>query len=233
MVKPIDFSYEGDIAVLYKGFLLVGHQPGYGPDEPPKLGYVRAYRNITYFDGGIRSYESTHFHLVYDMIEEASDAGEFTEEQFMELQSSGKIVGRVYKSIQEALGTPVYEVLEEPGEFIAEVPGPTGTCYPDAWRFLIKEEEGYLVHGSVVSYSLVEYPFGLPDELRRIGHAWVETETGYIWEPQTKRFYTKGEFEGVAKPIEERRYTATEAAIMAARTSSHGPWTDEDRRMWL
>lgn len=120
--KPIDFSYTGDIAVLYRGFLLMGQQPGYGPDEPPKLGYVRAYRNITYFNSDIRSHESTHFHLVYDMIEESDDEGEFTEEQFVELEGSGKIVGRMYKSVQEALGTPVYEVLEEPGEYIAEVP---------------------------------------------------------------------------------------------------------------
>lgn len=50
-----------------------------------------------------------------------------------------------------------------------------GTCYEDAWRFLIKEEEGELVHGSVQ----------LTEEGARVKHAWVELPTGYIWEPQT------------------------------------------------
>jgi len=31
---------------------------------------------------------------------------------------------------------------------------PNGTCYEDAWRFLIREEEGELVHGSVQTRGL-------------------------------------------------------------------------------
>ena len=96
-----------------------------------------------------------------------------------------------------------------------------GTCYEDAWRFLLKEEEGYLIHGTVWS------------EGKRIKHAWVETETGYIWEPETKRFYTKQGFENVAAPVEEHRYTPIEASIMAARTKNFGPWTDEERGKYL
>lgn len=97
----------------------------------------------------------------------------------------------------------------------------TGTCYPDAWRFVIKEGEGYLVHGTVWSRG------------KRIGHAWVETETGYIWEPETKKFYTKLGFENGASPVEQQRYTPTEAAIMAARTKHHGPWSEQERRQHL
>jgi len=148
MSRPIDFSYTGDIAVLYRGFLLIGHQPGYGPDEPPKLGYVRAYRNTSYFNDGIRSYESTHFHLVYDMIEEVNDTGEFTEEQFAELEGSGRIVGRMYKSIQEALGTPVYEALEEPGEYIAEV-----ATYPPRVGIIPRLPEG--ARGDFLFYEYI------------------------------------------------------------------------------
>ena len=96
-----------------------------------------------------------------------------------------------------------------------------GTCYGDAWRFVIRQEEGTLIHGTVYF------------EGRRMGHAWVETETGYIWEPQTKRFYTKVGFEDVAAPIVEHRYTVEEAAIMLARVGKHGPWTDGERARWI
>lgn len=97
----------------------------------------------------------------------------------------------------------------------------SGTCYQDAWRFVIKEGEGYLVHGTVWSRD------------KRIGHAWVETETGWIWEPETKKFYTKLGFENVAAPVAQQRYTPTEAAIMAARTKHHGPWSEQERRQHL
>jgi len=98
------------------------------------------------------------------------------------------------------------------------IPGtnPTGTCYQDAWRFLIKEKEGHLVHGTVWNGE------------KRIGHAWVEMETGYIWEPETKKFYTKLGFADVAAPVEQYRYTVTEASVMAARTKNFGPWSDKE-----
>ena len=98
---------------------------------------------------------------------------------------------------------------------------PTGACYQDAWRFLIKEGEGYLVHGTVWSKD------------KRIGHAWVETETGYIWEPETRKFYTILGFNNAASPIEQHRYTPTEAAVMAARTKHFGPWTAEEKSQFL
>ena len=94
-----------------------------------------------------------------------------------------------------------------------------GTCYEDAWRFLIKEEEGELIHGTVESLG------------RRIGHAWVELPTGFIWEPETRQFLKKADFEAIAKPQEEARYSVTEAAIMLARVGKHGPWTEEERQM--
>ncbi|MDD4984470.1 MAG: ArdC-like ssDNA-binding domain-containing protein [Dehalococcoidales bacterium] len=91
-----------------------------------------------------------------------------------------------------------------------------GTCYQDAWRFLLKEKEGHLVHGTVWNGD------------KRIGHAWVETDTGYIWEPETKKFYTKLGFDNVAAPVAQYRYTVTEASVMAARTKSFGPWSDKE-----
>lgn len=96
-----------------------------------------------------------------------------------------------------------------------------GTCYEDTWRFLIKEGEGELIHGTVLS------------EGRRIGHAWVELSTGYIWEPQTGNYFTKEGFQIAADPEEEHRYTIEQAAIMLTRVGKHGPWTDDERVKWL
>ncbi len=98
---------------------------------------------------------------------------------------------------------------------------PYGTCYTDAWRFLIKEGKGKLVHGTVYSGD------------RRIGHAWVETETGWIWEPQTGRYFTKLGFRDAFAPDKESRYTAEEAAIMVARVKHFGPWPEEQRQQYL
>jgi len=97
----------------------------------------------------------------------------------------------------------------------------TGTCYADAWRFLIKEGEGNLVHGTVFSGG------------RRMGHAWVETSTGWIWEPETGRYFTLLGFRDAFAPAKEIRYTPEESAIMAARTKHLGPWTEPERQRYL
>ena len=101
-------------------------------------------------------------------------------------------------------------------------PTPYGTCYQDASNFLMKQDEGYLVHGSVQ----------LSAEAPRISHAWVELPTGWVWEPQTGRYYTVEDFR-VMSPVEECRYTVEEAIIMAVRSGNHGPWSDEERAQWI
>ncbi len=101
-------------------------------------------------------------------------------------------------------------------------PEPTGTCYSDAWRFLVKEGEGFLVHGSVQ----------LSAEGSRINHAWVELTTGWIWEPQTGQYSLVEDFR-IMSPIEEHRYTSEQAAIMIARTGNMGPWNDEERLKYM
>ncbi len=98
---------------------------------------------------------------------------------------------------------------------------PCGTCYQDAWRFLIKEEEGLLVHGSVESSG------------KRIAHAWVETETGYVWEPESKSFINKEAFYRAVQPQVGAIYTPEQAAIMAARTNHFGPWAAAERQEFL
>jgi len=78
-----------------------------------------------------------------------------------------------------------------------------------------------LTHGSVQTIG------------KRINHAWVELPTGYVWEPESGEFMKKAYFYERAQPQVEARYTAEEAAIMAARTGNHGPWTEEEKRQIL
>ncbi len=110
---------------------------------------------------------------------------------------------------------------QQPGEKLPQILPQTGTCYADAWRFLIKEEEGELIHGTLFSGG------------RRMGHAWVETLTGWVWEPETGKFFTASGFKDAFAPVIEARYTADEAAIMAARTKSLGPWSGQERLQYL
>ncbi len=98
---------------------------------------------------------------------------------------------------------------------------PTGTCYANAWRFLIREGEGELIHGTVFSGG------------RRMGHAWVVTSSDWVWEPETGRYFTRLGFSDAFAPAIESRYTAEEAAIMAARTKNLGPWSEQERRRYL
>jgi len=68
---------------------------------------------------------------------------------------------------------------------------------------------------------------------KRIDHAWVETETGYIWEPESGEFMKKSYFYERAKPEVKAKYTAEEATIMVARTKHFGPWTEQERYQFL
>ena len=99
---------------------------------------------------------------------------------------------------------------------------PTGTCYPDAWRFLVQKGEGFLIHGSIQ----------LSAEGPRVNHAWVELLSGWIWEPQTGSYYLIKDF-GMFQPIEEIRYTVEEATIMVARVGQHGTWSAEERVKYI
>ncbi len=101
------------------------------------------------------------------------------------------------------------------------VPAAKGTCYQDAWRFVVREQAGDLIHGTVKSGD------------KRIGHAWVETETGYIYEPETQNLYTKEAFKKAASPIEEYRYNHIEACVMVAGANNFGPWNDREREKLL
>ena len=102
---------------------------------------------------------------------------------------------------------------------ILAIAEPTGTCYEDAAKFVIKQDEGELVHGTAISLG------------RRLAHAWVELPTGYIWEPYSGEYFTKERFQALVDPIEESRYTPEGVAIMTLRTGNFGPWTEEEKRV--
>ncbi len=133
-----------------------------------------------------------------------------------------KIPEPVVKGFGEA-GSMITHLKKEEQERkrLKSNPAPTGTCYEDAWRYLMKEESGQLIHGTVLSLG------------KRMNHAWVETDAGYIWEPQTGGYFAYNAWQAAAEPVEEHRYTTEEAAIMLARTGKHGPWTDKERASFI
>lgn len=133
------------------------------------------------------------------------------------------VMGILMVSIAKDLVKGMLEEPEKKPELLPQTKarGPTGTCYADAWRFLIKEGEGELIHGTVFSRG------------RRLGHAWVETSSGYVWEPETGKYFTLLSFRDAFASVTDSRYTAEEAAIMAARTKNFGPWAEEERQMYL
>lgn len=97
---------------------------------------------------------------------------------------------------------------------------PVGTCYPDAWRYVMRHIEGVLVHGTTISLG------------KRINHAWVELPDGTVWEPSSQAILPKERYYALVDPVVEHRYTADEAAHML-NVGKHGPWTEEERQRFL
>jgi len=98
---------------------------------------------------------------------------------------------------------------------------PAGTCYPDAWRYVMRHPEAVLAHGTAISLG------------KRIGHAWVELPDGTVWEPTSQAIFPIERFYALVDPIVEDRYTSEEAAIMVARVGKHGPWSAEERMKYI
>lgn len=98
-----------------------------------------------------------------------------------------------------------------------------GRCYELAWKHITEQDEGTLIHGEVWSPKLG----------RMIDHAWVETETGYIYEPESDSYYPKDWLYKTYKVKEFNTYTPDQARIMGVRTGKYGPWTDAERKAFL
>jgi len=99
-------------------------------------------------------------------------------------------------------------------------PTPTGTCYPDAWRYVMQHPEAVLVHGTAISLG------------KRISHAWVELPDGTVWEPSSQAILPIERVYALVDPIVEDRYTADEAAHMLS-VGKHGPWSAEERMKYI
>lgn len=98
--------------------------------------------------------------------------------------------------------------------------GREGLCFELAWRHITEQDEGTLVHGKVWSGTLG----------RMIDHAWVVTETGWVYEPVSNRYFRKAKLYKTYKMREIDTYTPTEARKITLETKHYGPWTDEERR---
>jgi len=102
-------------------------------------------------------------------------------------------------------------------------PKRSGHCYELALHHILGMQEGTLIHGEVYSYLLG----------RVIDHAWVETETGFIYEPESCRYFRKDQLYKEFKMKELQRYSVREAANMALGTETYGPWTEEQRKQFI
>ncbi len=88
-----------------------------------------------------------------------------------------------------------------------------GRCYELAGRFANHNEGSILVHGSIEG-------FGNP----RINHAWVILDPNTIWEPTGNKEWLKDVFENVFHPVEDDRFTSTQANINLLKHMNWGPW---------
>jgi hypothetical protein len=89
-----------------------------------------------------------------------------------------------------------------------------GLCYQLAWQHINEQGEGTLIHAEIWSANLS----------RMIGHALVETETGYIYEPVSDRYFVKEPFYRTHKIKEVARYSLEQAGIMVLKHNNYGPW---------
>jgi len=129
----------------------------------------------------------------------------------------------VFPARRKIEGHLPYPEEETPSYLKEPIKERAGLCYLLAWRHITEQGEGILIHGEVWSEKLG----------RMINHAWVETETGYIYEPESDSYYPKDWLYKTYKIKELNTYTPDQARIMALRTGTYGPWTEEERRAFL
>ncbi len=228
-------SFSGNFVVNLKhmpspGIVGYVYEPIYNMlVEQPRLAYLEMTPEVKEERGIWADYDETLEHRFYSPVP-VRMVGEVHWEVGITMrvvwyEGNRQLIVRPFSGIVELKNDVEVPAVEELLPWATDAPvrdTPTGTCYSDAWRFLIKQGEGYLIHGSVQ----------LSAEGARVNHAWAELPTGWVWEPQTKSYYTIEDFK-MMSPVEEHRYTVEEAAIMVARTGNHGPWTDEERATHL
>lgn len=90
-----------------------------------------------------------------------------------------------------------------------ETPG--GSCYYDAWKFVLRHDDCIIVHGTVKN----------PDG-KVMHHAWAECDS-LVWEPQTGEYLPRRAW-GERVVSRDAAYSADEAAVLALKTGHSGPW---------
>ena len=100
-----------------------------------------------------------------------------------------------------------------------------GRCYILALEFLIKNE---LLNSYILIHGSVEARNPEAKEKKRIFHAWIETDAGYVYEPVTDSFIKLEDFERISNPIRIKSYSTMEAFLLANKNNHYGPWTEED-----
>jgi len=107
---------------------------------------------------------------------------------------------------------------------------PKGQCYANCMDLILnqnfREDEAVLVHGEIFLGGTRNV---------WIKHAWVELNTGYIYDGQFE-FMEKEKHDSIFPKRNCERYTIKEALIIGLRTNNKGPWTKheiEQCRKWI
>lgn len=194
--------------------LLISHKKyefGWGREDE------RSRRKAVYNDilAGFRSLEEAK-----EYVEAVEDKGSFYLTRGYEVPFS--LLRIIIKHIE---GNPSYSPWgEKPGVApMTSSTGREGQCYELAWRHVVYYNEGTLVHGEVWSHKLG----------RMIGHAWVLTVPGFVYEPVSNMYFDKDELYKAYKMREIDYYMPTEARKMVLETGNFGPWTQEETRKVL
>jgi len=98
-----------------------------------------------------------------------------------------------------------------------------GRCYQLAFDFLVHTNgfgDSFLVHGSIEAVD--------PEtkQSRRIAHAWIETDAGYVYKPVSSLFMKLEEFENKFQPIRTKSYSKMEAMLLAYKYRHYGLWDE-------
>lgn len=95
-----------------------------------------------------------------------------------------------------------------------------GQCYEKAAQYIALNPEAFsgkrkdfkLVHGTLSDGNMV------------IGHGWVETASGKVFDGTQQKFYDKADYYAKFRVVVEREYTYEESRKMMTKYKHYGPW---------
>jgi hypothetical protein len=89
-----------------------------------------------------------------------------------------------------------------------------GRCYELAWKEIMSNGQGILIHCTLYSYGLK----------KRIGHAFIEYNDIVVWDPVSDRYLDKEDTFGIFQVGDIHRYGVEEASVKTALYKTFGPW---------